>query len=170
MKRIDGIILVTIAAFTLAACGSAQEKDVAADGSSEAAQDSGITADLSEDAGEYVFYGTLMDGDFVLLDALEGTTTTLNPDGTGYLDWGEGNQNPITEWRTENGLIIIKSEENSFAGSIKDGVLMVEIGSVNGNFVECYVREDADTSDMPQLTAKEWAEKITGEMSEPESD
>ena len=154
MKKITGIILVAIAALVLASCGTEQTE-------APVETQTNSVVDLSQYAGEYLFYGTKMDDYYVKLDALEGTSTTLNADGTGYINWGESNKGEISDWTVEGNVILITAGETSFTGYIDQGVLLFEVGDVGASFVECYATEDADTSEMPQLTAKEWAAQIT---------
>ena len=143
----------TAAAETTAADTAAAETmaaDTAASGST----------DLSQYAGEYVFYGTYLDDYYVTIEDLEGTSTVLDADGTGYLNWGKNNEGPIKEWTADGNDITIKAGISTISGQISDGVMILHIGDPGSEFLECYVTEDADTSQMPRITAEEWAKMI----------
>ena len=49
---------------------------------------------------------------------------------------------------------------STMTGMIGEGVLLLEVGDEEVSFLECYVREDADLSKMPRISAEEWAEQI----------
>lgn len=163
IRKIAGIAAVILLLTVLCTgCAGGQNAETSAaavaDTSAEAAETG--EADLSQFAGDYYFYSTYLSDQYVIIEDLEGTCTRLNEDGTGYLEWGEGNSGPISEWSVANNNIKIKAGESTINGVIGYGILLLYIGDPGSELLEYYVTEDADTTDMPRITAEEWAEMI----------
>lgn len=140
-KRMMGLLFAVVIVFALAACGKSKP------GSSE--------NPLSKYAGEYVFYCVDLAGNHIAVEEFVGTTTTLNADGTGYLDWGEDNKGPITEWTVDDesaGAITIKAGVSTMSGTVKDGILRI---TLEEDLVSVYALEGADTSALPLVTPDE---------------
>lgn len=108
---------------------------------------------LEKYAGVYSFYSLYLYDTHVISEEFEGTTTTLEANGKGSLNWGEDNKGPISEWTAkEDGSIVIKAGVSTINGKVEDGVMFLELTE---DLVTCYVTEDADTSQMPRVTVDE---------------
>ena len=171
MKKWMAIVLTVVMIVMVTACGANQNPPADETTANETTVSENVTeasegayasegADMEALAGEYKFYGTYINEQYAIIEELEGTSTTLDADGTGYLNWGEDNKGPVSKWSVENNHIVLEAGISTMTGMIGEGVLLLEVGDEEVSFLECYVREDADLSKMPRISAEEWAEQI----------
>ena len=59
----------------------------------------------------------------VVIPDMEGETVTLEPDGTGYLYWGEDNQGPIDSWEIDGGALSFRAGVAEVEGTIAEGLI-----------------------------------------------
>ena len=112
---------------------------------------------LEKYAGTYTFYSMLLNGQHVIFDEFEGTTTILEANGKGSLDWGEDNKGPISQWTVDdddNGKLTVKAGVATMDVEVHDGIMFIDLGD---DMISVYVTEDADTSSMPRVTIEEFA-------------
>ena len=151
IKRIVILFCCCMLAFVFAACGSSGSKPAE-------------NNELAKFAGEYSFFCTDIMGYHVQIEELEGTTTTLKEDGTGYLDWGEDNKGPISEWTVDDaeaGKITIKAGVATMEGTIVDGVLSIGMTDI---ITSVYALDGADTSGIQLMTPDELPADIVEDL------
>ena len=163
--RMLALLLALCLTAGLCACGA----PAAAPASQSAPETAAPAAPAAEEAaapapqtGEYKGYSLVLDGHYLIWEDLESYSVTLAADGTGYLDWGEDNRGPISEWSINGEKLIIKAGVSVMEAVLNDGVLMIDISDDEYSWYTCYVNEKADTSDMKRISVDEYAAKLEG--------
>lgn len=107
-------------------------------------------------AGKYTYYAVKLGDSFVQIDEMKENNVILNADGTGSLDWGEGNKGPISEWTAEGENLVIKAGVSVMNATLKDGILTIDLSGEGYTMFSVYVSDGADTSSMPVVSADEY--------------
>ena len=115
-----------------------------------------------KDSTVYLFYATYIGGKYVKTEELEGNSVTLKNDGTGYLDWGDDNKGPISEWTADGENLIIKAGVSEMNATLKGGILTIDLSDEDYDWQVVFIEDAVDTSSMPLITPDELA-KLTEE-------
>ena len=173
-KRSVCILLVLTLMLMLSACGGTSAKTEPA---AEATPAATATAapDLEKYSGEYTFFCTKLSAayvgrmyelsaaiddipdQFVAMPEMAGETVTLNPDGTGYLYWGENNQGPIDWWKMDGDALEFQAGVAVIDGTIVDGLMTL---TIDEGFAACFAAPGADTSGLKPITVDEFASML----------
>ena len=143
MKRtLLTLLLALLLALGLAACGG---------GTAEAPAEAGEAGEAAgtDMAGHYIVYGFSANGDYIYSDQVTGSID-LEEDGTGYLDWGEDNQGPITEWSADGEDLTFQAGVATITGTVKDGVMVLDDLNL------WLAREDVDVESLDPVAAEDY--------------
>jgi len=141
MRRQGKILsLVLVLMLSLAACGGTAEEP----NGTEETEGGGM-------AGHYIVYGFYNDGSYIYNDQITGSID-LEEDGTGYLDWGEDNQGPITEWSADGEDLTFQAGVATITGTVKEGVMVLDTDS----FHLWLAREDVDPESLDPIAAEDY--------------
>lgn len=151
MKRPLLLLLIFVLCLSLPACGrsAAPEPGAAPTAEPTAAPTSapaGPPSPLTRYAGIYKAYSVYTQGRYVRWEQMAGNSVELKDDGTGWLDWGEGNSGPISEWSTKGDGIVIMAGVSVMDARCDGKVLYIDLGD---GIELCFTTADADTSAMP---------------------
>ncbi len=100
--------------------------------------------------GHYIVYGFCNSGDYIYSDQVTGYID-LEDDGTGYLNWGEDNQGPITKWSADGEDLTFQAGVATITGTVKDGVMVLDELNL------WLAREDVDVEALDPVDAKDYA-------------
>lgn len=93
------------------------------------------------------------DYDGVIITAEDMTSElTLNKNGTGRMTIN-GESGRIDTWTEENGSLILRSGDDTLSGTVRDGILALDLG--DGNILY-YAAENADTSSVPAVRFEDY--------------
>ncbi len=169
---------------SLCACGgngTAQNKENTAGNAASAEKADTAETDMTVYAREYrflcgLFGAAYMDSildyegeaqdiadQYVEYRAMQGSTITLEADGTGYLYWGEENQGKIDTWSVNGNILTFKAGVSEFTGSIEDGIMKVVIEE---GMTLCFVSSDADPAGIRPMTPENYFRLLYGLESE----
>lgn len=162
------LILILLLLFSLTACRKSAAPETSAAPTAEPTAEptsapSGPPSPLTRYAGTYEAYSVYTQGRYVLWEQMAGNSVELRDDGTGWLDWGEGNSGPISEWSTKGDGIVIMAGVSVMDARCDGKVLYIDLGD---GMELCFVAPDADTSAMP-IVGKEALGSDSGRTSAP---
>lgn len=144
--KLIALVLALTALLALCACSSTNPEAAAA-------------------AGTYTYYAILLDGDYVNVTEFAGRTTVLNADGSGAIDWGDDNKGPISQWTIDGEKVVIKAGVSEMNATLKDGILTIEMANDTMPMASVFIKDGADTSSMPLISAEEYAAKLEQKQS-----
>lgn len=100
-----------------------------------------------------------IDDQYISVPQKEGEYVQLDPDGKGYLFWGEENQGPIDDWSMDGEKLLFHAGISEVPGTIKDGIMTLDIEE-GCSFL--FAAPDADTSAIKTVTSKEYLDLLYG--------
>lgn len=103
--------------------------------------------------GTYTGFGLYLDQRYVLEDTLSTYTVTLDEGGTGYLDWGEDNQGPISSWSLTEDEIVIEAGVSTIQGTVSDGIMVLDL---EDGIVMCFARSEDDMAKLDVITMEDY--------------
>ena len=185
VKRSVCILLVLTLLLTLCACGgaTAEPEKPAAETPAETPAAMPITTpepagtELEAYAGEYSFLcasfsaaymdrmyelggaGSDLPDQYVAMPDMAGQTVTLEPDGTGYLYWGDNNQGPIDWWKMDGDALQFQAGVAVIDGTIADGLMTL---TIDDGFATLFAAPGADSSGVKPITLGEFASLLRG--------
>ena len=145
------LLLILLLLFSLPACGRSAAPEPDAVPTAEPTEvptpaPAGPPSPLTRYAGIYEAYSVYTQGRYVRWEQMEGDSVELRDDGTGWLNWGEGNSGPISEWSTKGDGIVIMAGVSVMDARCDGKVLYIDLGD---GMELCFTTPDADTSAMP---------------------
>lgn len=175
------ILIILSLLLALSACGgTAAEPETPAATPAETTPEptpEPVVTEQEANAGEYTFLcarfsaaymdrmyelgvaGSDVPDQYVSMPDMAGQTVTLEPDGTGYLYWGEDNQGPIDWWTLEDGALQFQAGVAVIDGAIADGLMTL---TIDEGFAVCFAAPNADTSGVEPITLGEFAALLRG--------
>jgi len=156
MKRFAQLALVLLAAAALlCACGTGgtptqTPAPTPVQAAAKSPPPSEPPTPLTRYAGTYVGYSVYALEKYVRWDQVETYSVTLDSDGTGSLNWGEGNSGPIHEWGTNGDKLLIKAGVSVMDARCEGGVLYIDLGD---GMEICFIKPGTDTAAMPIVDA-----------------
>ena len=100
-----------------------------------------------------------IDDQYIEFPSMEGEYVQLDPDGKGYLFWGENNQGPIDDWAVEGEDLTFHAGVAEITGTIIDGLMTIEIDK---GCTFLFTAPDADTSGIEPMSSKDYFKLLYG--------
>ena len=100
---------------------------------------------------DYTLFAYDYDGRIIAAEDMT-SELTLNENGTGRMTIN-GESGRIASWTEEDGILLLRSGDDTLSGTIRDGILTLDLG--DGNLLY-YASENADTSSVPVIRFEDY--------------
>lgn len=119
-----------------------------------------------EGSGYYLYYALDLDGSYVYTEYMEGRSLTLNDNGSGQLDWGDGDIREITGWSIDGESVVINTADQTISGTLRDGILTADITDDDNSWKVVFFSDKADTTGMVRISAVDYQDMIAAGQDE----